>query len=58
MIREIEDRDVPALFPVRIVTRENRMSIDELALIGVAIDSMQAAIRGSHCLPSKALNYR
>jgi len=48
MIREIEDKDVPALFPVRIVTKENRMSIDELASIGITIESMRAAIRGTH----------
>jgi len=48
MIRKITEKDVPALFPVRIVTRENRMSLEELAVIGITIDSMQAAIRGSH----------
>jgi ribosomal protein S18 acetylase RimI-like enzyme len=48
MIREIEHKDVPALFPVRIATRENRMSIDELASIGITADSMQAAIQGTH----------
>tara|TARA_R110002073_G_scaffold3998_5_gene26943 strand:+ start:541 stop:975 length:435 start_codon:yes stop_codon:yes gene_type:complete len=48
MIREIEDSDVPSLFPVRIVTRENRMSMEELASIGITVESMRAAIQGSH----------
>tara|TARA_B110000879_G_scaffold144075_1_gene187179 strand:+ start:429 stop:872 length:444 start_codon:yes stop_codon:yes gene_type:complete len=48
VIREIEDKDVPLLFPVRIVTRENRMSMEELASIGITVESIREAIKGSH----------
>lgn len=48
MIREIEDKDVPLLFAVRIVTRENRMSMEELADIGITVESIREAIKGSH----------
>lgn len=48
MIREITHQDVPKLFPVRIRTRENRMSMEELAAIGITVESMQAAIKGTH----------
>ena len=48
MIREIEDRDVPSLFQVRIATRENRLSMKDLASIGITVDSVREAIKGSH----------
>lgn len=48
MIREIVESDIPSLFLVRPLTRENAMSLEELASIGVTPDSMKAAIKGSH----------
>ena len=48
MIREIEESDIPALFVVRPQTRENAMSVDELATIGITPDSISAAINGTH----------
>jgi GNAT superfamily N-acetyltransferase len=48
MIREIVESDIPALFVVRPQTRENAMSVEELASIGITHDSMKAAIKGSH----------
>lgn len=48
MIREIEVKDIPALFVVRPQTRENAMSIDELASIGITPESIETAINGSH----------
>ena len=48
MIREIQDRDVPLLFPVRVATRENRMSMAELADIGITEETIREAIKGSH----------
>jgi len=48
MIREIAESDIPALFVVRPLTRENAMSVGELARIGITPDSMKAAIKGSH----------
>ncbi len=48
MIREIVEDDIPALFVVRPQTRENAMSVEELASIGITPDSMRAAINGSH----------
>lgn len=48
MVREIVESDIPALFVVRPQTRENAMSVEELAGIGITPDSMKAAIKGSH----------
>ena len=48
MIREIAEADIPALFVVRPQTRENAMSVEELAGIGITPESMKAAIAGSH----------
>ena len=48
MIREIAVNDIPDLFVVRPQTRENAMSVEELASIGITPDSIEAAIRGSH----------
>ena len=48
MIREIVEADIPALFVVRPRTRENAMSVEELAGIGITPDSIRAAIAGSH----------
>ena len=48
MIREITAADIPALFVVRPQTRENAMTVEELAAIGITPDSIQAAIEGSH----------
>ena len=48
MIREITERDIPALFVVRPQTRENAMSVEELASIGITAASMTLAIKGSH----------
>lgn len=47
-IREIEVEDIPALFVVRPQTRENAMTIEELASIGITPDSMVEAINDSH----------
>ncbi len=47
MIREIEAKDIPALFVVRPKTRENAMTVEELASIGITPDSMVAAINAS-----------
>jgi GNAT superfamily N-acetyltransferase len=48
LIRGIVESDIPALFLVRPQPRENAMSVDELASIGITQDSMKAAIKGSH----------
>ena len=48
MIREIVEEDIPALFVIRPQTRENAMSVEELANIGITPDSIKAAINGSH----------
>ncbi len=48
MIREIVERDIPALFVVRPQTRENAMSLRELASIGITQASTTTAIQGSH----------
>lgn len=48
MIREIVESDIPALFVVRPKTRENAMSVEELASIGITPVSMKAAIESSY----------
>ena len=48
MIREIVEQDVPALFIVRPQTRENAMTVAELRSIGITVESMRAAIKGTH----------
>lgn len=48
MIREIAQADIPALFVVRPQTRENAMSVEELASIGITPESISEAIRGTH----------
>ena len=48
LIREIDEADTPELFVVRPQTRENAMTVDELAEIGITIDSMSAAVKRSH----------
>ncbi|MEM7002212.1 MAG: GNAT family N-acetyltransferase [Pseudomonadota bacterium] len=46
MIREITPADIPALFVVRPQTRENAMTVDELAAIGVTPATIGTAIAG------------
>jgi len=48
MIREITQADIPALFEVRPQTRENAMSVEELASVGITPASISAAINHSH----------
>lgn len=48
IIREIEVKDIPALFVVRPQTRENAMTVKELASIGITPDSMVEAINDYH----------
>ena len=48
IIRQIVESDIPALFVVRPQTRENAMSVEELATIGITPNSMVEAIHGSH----------
>ena len=48
MIREIVESDIPSLFDVRVATRENVMTLDGLAEIGVTEESSREAIRGTH----------
>lgn len=48
MIRKIEHDDVPALFLVRVATRENALSLDQLASLGITEATIHEAIDGSH----------
>jgi len=48
LIREIVENDIPDLFVVRPQTRENAMSVEELASIGITPAAMKVAINGSH----------
>ncbi len=42
--RVIEEKDISALFQVRISTRENKMTIDQLSQLGITIDSTREAL--------------
>jgi GNAT superfamily N-acetyltransferase len=46
--REIEPRDVATLFAVRVATRENALSLDELAALGIIEESVLAILGASH----------
>lgn len=48
MIRRINHEDVPALFLVRVATRENALSLEQLAKLGITQESIHEAIDGSH----------
>lgn len=45
--RAIEEADVPALFAVRVVTDENRLTRDELARLGITEESVCERLRGT-----------
>jgi GNAT superfamily N-acetyltransferase len=45
--REITDADIPALFAVRTVTHENRLSLEELHALGITEESVRDKLAGS-----------
>ena len=45
--REIRYADVPALFELRPKTRENAMTVEELARLGITVDSVREAMASS-----------
>lgn len=46
-IREIMPADIPALFAVRVVTHENRLTLDELAALDITEESVARRMMGS-----------
>ena len=44
--REVTLADVPALFDVRVATRENAYTLDELAALGITEASVREKLRG------------
>ncbi len=46
--REIVADDVPALFDVRVVTHENRLTHEELQAMGITVESVREKLRGSY----------
>lgn len=46
--REIEDEDVPSLFAVRIATRENAYTMDQLRELGITVESVGAMLGKTH----------
>ena len=46
--REVTLADVPALFDVRVATRENAYTLDELAALGVTEASVREKLRGDY----------
>jgi ribosomal protein S18 acetylase RimI-like enzyme len=47
-LREITDDDVPALFVVRVATRENTLSLDELHKLGITEESVRGMLGTTH----------
>ncbi|MBN2432639.1 MAG: GNAT family N-acetyltransferase [Acidobacteria bacterium] len=47
-IREISVADVPALFEVRVATRENVLSSAELTRMGITVESVTAMLGSTH----------
>lgn len=48
MIRKIRHQDVLALFVVRVATRENDYSLEQLAKLGITEESIHLAMNASH----------
>ncbi len=46
-IREIEAKDVPDLFDVRVATHENRLSREELAFMGINENAVREKLAGT-----------
>jgi ribosomal protein S18 acetylase RimI-like enzyme len=46
--REITRDDIPALFAVRIATRENTLSLEELAALGITEESVRGMMETTH----------
>ncbi|NKB66668.1 MAG: GNAT family N-acetyltransferase [Candidatus Latescibacteria bacterium] len=47
-IRPITAADIPALFAVRVATRQNTLSLDELNQLGITPESVRQLMRSSH----------
>jgi GNAT superfamily N-acetyltransferase len=47
-IREIEPADIPELFAVRVVTRENALSLEDLTRLGITEASIRAVLGTAH----------
>jgi len=47
-LREITDSDIPALFAVRVATRENALSREQLAMMGISEESVAAMLNTTH----------
>jgi GNAT superfamily N-acetyltransferase len=46
--REITEADIPALFEVRVVTHENRLTREELTALGITEETVKEKMRGSY----------
>jgi GNAT superfamily N-acetyltransferase len=45
--REITAADVPGLFPMRTRTRENAMTVDELARLGITVETVTESLKAT-----------
>jgi ribosomal protein S18 acetylase RimI-like enzyme len=45
--REIREKDIPDLFAVRVVTHENRLTMEELLALGITEESVGEKLKGS-----------
>lgn len=48
IVREIEVRDIPALFAVRVATDENRLTREELTALGITEASVEAKLQETY----------
>ncbi|WP_152048292.1 GNAT family N-acetyltransferase [Aureimonas psammosilenae] len=49
-IRDAIDDDIPAIFEVRTSVRENHLSVEQLAEMGVTFDTIRKALREQPCI--------
>jgi len=47
-LREITDSDIPALFAVRVATRENALTREQLAMMGISEESVAGMLNTTH----------
>ncbi|UHD47487.1 GNAT family N-acetyltransferase [Aureimonas altamirensis] len=49
-IRDATDDDIPAIFEVRTSVRENHLSVEQLAAMGVTFETIREVLGQHHCI--------
>ncbi|GAB3280391.1 hypothetical protein GCM10027347_55590 [Larkinella harenae] len=55
-IREAFEDDIPAIFDVRTSVRENHLSIEQLADLGITDETIRGALRQEPCIWADKIN--